>query len=86
MNFCSPVLAVVGVSVAISALAQQEPPADDIAAQVRLQGYPCNGPVGAHKDAKWSWPDEPLWILNCANATYRVRLIPDMAARIEKLQ
>jgi len=42
--------------------------------------------VSARKDIKYSWPDEPLWILNCANAAYRVRLIPDMAARIEKLQ
>jgi hypothetical protein len=79
-------LAIVGVIVAIPALAQQEPPADDIAAQVRLQAYTCDGPVSARKDTKYSWPDEPLWILNCANATYRVQLIPDMAARIEKLQ
>jgi hypothetical protein len=63
----------------------QEPPADDIAAQVRLQGHPCEGAVSARKDARWSWPDEPLWILNCANASYRVRLVPDMAAHIEKL-
>ena len=86
MNSCSLLLAVVGMSVAIPALAQPEPPADDIAAQVRLQGYPCDGAVSARKDIKYSWPDEPLWILSCANATYRVRLIPDMAARIEKLQ
>ena len=79
-------LAIAGVVVAIPALAQQEPPADDIAAQVRLQGYQCNAPVSAQKDAKYSWPDEPLWILQCANATYRVRLVPDMAAHIEKMQ
>src|SRR5262249_20330435 len=60
-------------------LAQQGPLGDDIAAQVRLQDYPCDGSVSAQKDAKWSWPDEPRWILNCAIASYRVRLIPDMA-------
>jgi len=86
MNSCRLLFAVVGVSVAIPALAQQEPPAADIAAQVRLQGYPCDGAVSARKDVKYSWPDEPLWILNCTNATYRVRLVPDMAARIERLQ
>ena len=80
------ILVVVGVVVAIPAFSEQEPPADDIAAQVRLQGYPCDGAVSARKDARWSWPDEPLWILNCTNATYRVRLVPDMAARIERLQ
>ena len=35
---------------------------------------------------KYSWPDEPLWILQCANATCRVRLVPDMAARIEQFR
>ena len=63
------ILAIVSVSVAIPALAQQEPPAADIAAQVRLQGHPCDGAVSARKDIKYSWPDEPLWILNCTNAT-----------------
>ena len=82
---CS-LLAAMGVAIVAPAFAQQEPPADDIAAQVRLQGYPCTGSVSARKDPKWSWPDEPLWILQCANATYRVRLVPDMAAHIEKLQ
>jgi hypothetical protein len=86
MNCRSLLLAAAGLAVAIPVLAQQEPPAADIAAQVRLQGYPCDGAVSARKDTKYSWPDEPLWILNCANATYRVRLIPDMAARIERLQ
>ena len=82
-NLLFALAAVVG---AVPALAQQEPPAADIAAQVRLQGYSCDTPVSARKDTKYSWSDEPLWILNCANATYRVRLVPDMAARIEKLQ
>jgi hypothetical protein len=85
MNSYRLLLAFVGAAVSIPAIAQQEPPADDIAAQVRLQGYPCDGPLSARKDAKWSFPDEPLWILTCANATYRVRLVPDMAAHIEKL-
>jgi hypothetical protein len=84
---CNLVLAFVGVVVAAGpAPAQQEPASGDIAAQVRLQGHPCEGSVSAQKDPKYSWPDEPLWILKCANATYRVRLVPDMAARIEKLQ
>lgn len=86
MNFRSLLSAIVGAAIAVPAFAQQVPPAADIAAQVRLQGYPCEGSVSAEKDPKYSWPDEPLWILKCANATYRVRLVPDMAARIEKLQ
>ena len=86
MSSCKSLLAIAVASIAVPVLAQQVPPATDIAAQVRLQGYPCEGSVSAEKDAKYSWPDEPLWVLKCTNATYRVRLVPDMAARIERLQ
>ena len=84
MKSRSLLLAVIGMVAAGPVLAQQEPAADDIAAQVRLQGHACDGAVSGRRDAKYSWPDEPLWILTCANATYRVRLVPDMAAQIEK--
>jgi hypothetical protein len=69
-----------------TAHAQQIPPAEDIAAQVRTQGHRCEGDPSALKLTKQSWPDEPLWILTCTNATYRVRLVPDMAAQIERVQ
>ena len=63
----------------------QQTPADGIAAQIRAQGYRCDAPVSAERDAALSRPDEAVWILKCQNATYRVRLIPDLAARVEKL-
>lgn len=66
--------------------AQVIPPAEDIAAQVRTQGHACDGAPSALKVVKQSWPDEPVWILTCTNATYKVRLIPDMAAQIERVQ
>lgn len=66
--------------------AQVIPPAEDIAAQVRTQGHRCDGAASALKVVKQSWPDEPVWILTCTNATYKVRLIPDMAAQIERVQ
>lgn len=69
-----------------SVRAQVIPPAEDIAAQVRTQGHPCEGSASALKLVKQSWPDEPVWILTCTNATYKVRLIPDMAAKIERVQ
>ena len=77
-------LAIAGVAATCPAFAQ--PAATDIADQVRLQGYQCDGQVTAQRDPKQSRPDEQAWILNCSNATYRVRLVPDMAAQIEKLQ
>jgi len=49
------------------------------------QGYPCDDPVSTRKDPMWSWSDEPLRVLNCPNATYKVRLIPDVA-RTEQLR
>jgi len=63
----------------------QDGPATGIAAQVRAQGYQCTEPVSAQRDAELSRPDQAVWILKCQNATYRVRLIPDMAARVEQL-
>ena len=66
------------------ALAQDTPP-EVLASQLRLQGYRCEAPITAQRDAQLSRPDEAAWILKCANASYRIRLMPDMAARIERL-
>jgi hypothetical protein len=66
------------------AWAQAAPP-ETIAAQLRLQGHRCDEPVTAQRDAQLSKPDETVWNLKCGNASYRMRLTPDMAARIEKL-
>ena len=61
----------------------QENPADIIAAHIRQQGYACNDAQQAIRNRRASRPNEAAWILRCDNATYRVRLIPDMAAHVE---
>ncbi len=66
-------------------VAQQEKPAGIIAAQIRMQGFRCDDPAQAEHDRKLSKPNEQMWVLRCANATYRVRLIPDLAAHVERL-
>ena len=66
--------------------ATEQAAATDIAAQVRLQGHRCEGSVNAQRDSGESRPDEPVWILACGNATYRIRLVPNMAAFIERLR
>ena len=66
------------------AAAQATPP-ETLAAQLRLQGHRCDEPVAAQRDAELSKPDEIVWNLRCGNASYRMRLTPDMAARVEKL-
>ncbi len=57
--------------------------ADLAAEQVREQGYACDEPTSAKPD-----PDadgDSVWLLDCKNASYRVRLVPDMAADIEEI-
>jgi len=67
------------------AQAQNEPAANVIAVQIRKQGFACDDVKGAEKDAKADRADLPVWILDCGNASYRVRLVPNMAAAVEKL-
>jgi hypothetical protein len=73
------------VAVGVPALAQDEDPKDIIATQLRKQGHACEKPASAVRDADASKPDEPVWILTCEGAKYRVRMVPDQAAVVEKL-
>jgi len=57
-----------------------------LAAQIRSQGYSCDNPLSAERDSEYSKPGEDAWILKCENASYRVRLIPDMAADVERIE
>ena len=88
-----PILSVAAFAAATSgALAQGTPaPANDpaaaplIATEIRHQGFRCDDPHSAVRDEAASQPDITVWIITCDNATYRVRLIPDMGAQIEPL-
>jgi hypothetical protein len=64
--------------------AAEEMPAEIIAAQIRDQGYACDKAIRAKRDGERL--DDAVWILKCQNATHRVRLIPDMAAKFEPLR
>ena len=83
-------LAAFVVSVAsVSAHAQParaEKPQDELAAQVRIQGFACDRAQGAIRDRKRSRPDYAVWVLKCSNATYRVSRAPDMGAKIDVLR
>ena len=65
--------------------AGEESPAEIIAAQIRQQGFSCGKAQAAQRDIDASKPDEAVWVLHCDNASYRVRLIPDMAADVERI-
>lgn len=75
----------IAVSVLLSHTAEAQTPPDVLAAQIRAQGYRCEPPLRAKRDAKRSKPDRPVWILKCGESTFRIRLDPDMAAKVEKL-
>ena len=54
-----------------------------VADQIRSQGYTCAEPTSAKRDP--SVDDDAVWLLTCADASYRVRLVPDQAAQVDKL-
>ena len=62
-----------------------ETPKEIIAAQIRMQGFACDKPVSAERDRAASRPNETVWLLKCEDHSYRVRLVPDMAADVRPL-
>ena len=74
-----------GTAVSPGAQAQDETPADIIAVQIRKQGFTCGKAESATRDTTASKPDLPVWILKCDNASYRVRLVGNMADHVEQL-
>ena len=77
--------AILACATASSAEPQHERAKDAIATQVRIQGYSCTAPQSAKRLPRFSMPGMAAWLLKCENATYRVRLVPDMAARVERI-
>ena len=80
----SLLLAAVTATAGASASAQEDP-TNIVADQIRAQGYKCDSPQSAKRDPQASKPDEAVWILQCESGSYRVRLVPDMAATVEKI-
>ena len=66
--------------------AEMETPVEIIAAQIRDQGYTCDKPKSAERDRAASKPDSAVWILHCESESYRVQLVPDMAAKVERIE
>jgi len=56
-----------------------------IAVQIRKQGYACTNPVSATREGDATKYDDAVWLLKCDEATYKVQLIPDMAAKVERV-
>lgn len=56
-----------------------------IAAQLRRQGIACTFPRDAHRSSESSLVNEVVWTLRCEEASYRVRLIPHIGARVTRI-
>lgn len=56
-----------------------------IAAQLRRQGIACTFPRHARRNSKSSQANEVVWTLRCEEASYRVRLIPHIGARVTRI-
>jgi hypothetical protein len=78
-------LALVAASVSKARAADSEA-ATVVADQIRRQGIHCEEPVKAERDAKLSTPHNAVWTLRCKDAVYRVRLVPNSAAKVELLK
>jgi hypothetical protein len=85
MRLCTTSILAASVVLASTLVAHAQTPQDDLAAQVRIQGFACDKAQGATQDKKRSKPDHAVWVLTCSNAVYRVSRAPDMAAKIEPL-
>ena len=79
-------VAILGALIAMLCSSNSQTAADDVAAQVRSQGYRCDQPITAKRGVRLSKPDSAVWVLKCRNASFRVRLDPDMAARVTILK
>jgi len=73
------------ISDASAAPLEGEDPKNVIAAQIRAQGYACDQPQSATRDPDLSGGEDTGWILDCGEATYKVKLVPDMAATVTKV-
>ena len=48
--------------------------------------FACENPVSAKRDYEQLKAHEAVWLLQCKTESYRVRLIPKMAAKVERLE
>lgn len=75
----------VGVGPAAASPGNESTP-ELLASQLRTQGYACSKPKSATHERHASHPNEEVWILRCEDGAYRMTVIPDMAAKVEKLR
>ena len=83
--FVAALMGIVAAAAVFSGAVSQESAKNIIAAQIRRQGYQCRAPQSAEREPAASKPDEAVWLLRCDGATFRVRLVPNLAAKVERV-
>lgn len=84
-SFC--VASVATCAIFTTAAAQEENVEMTVLAdQIRSQGYPCSNPISAQRMAGESVQEEPVYQLKCESATYQIRLVPDQAAKVTRVE
>jgi hypothetical protein len=73
------------VGIAHSQNANTVTPSQVLADQLRSQRYPCDRMLSSKQDVEASKRDESVWLVKCTNGNYRMRLVPDMAAKVERI-
>jgi hypothetical protein len=68
-----------------TAIAEEVRAKEVVAVAVRKRGFACPSPETAGRDGERSRAHHAVWVLHCANATYRVTFMLDRDARIERL-
>ncbi|WP_162918768.1 hypothetical protein [Taklimakanibacter deserti] len=83
--FC--VASAAGCTILMSANAQdQDVDMTVLADQIRSQGFACSNPTSVERIAAESVADLPVYVLKCESATYQIRLIPDQAAVVTRIE
>ena len=79
--------AAIALFVSTNAIADNglEPPMDLLATQLRDQGFACDHPSKAEMDTSASKPNAVVWIVVCKGVDYRMTVVPNMAAKVEKI-
>jgi hypothetical protein len=70
---------------AVTSATESETAPEIIAAQLHRQGVVCT-PQEVVRDAQSSAAHETVWTVRCNEASYRVRLIPDLGARLTPIE
>ena len=81
-NFFASALVLAQIHPAIGSTPPSASATTILAAQLRRQGVVCSAPQNAELDIKASIPHVSIWTLDCNEASYRIKLVPNMRALI----